>query len=234
MLPNNFRTLKLTLVVFSVFYVNTITQLHAEEVVVDTVAEVTTTKAADPVAAVSESADIQANEGEPAGDEVSAQTTAAALTDDNSAIDDQSLNEQVQSLKEQVLKLNKDLFILEEELLYPSETQLAVYVSLDIGHYFTLDAVKLSLDGEVVSSYLYTDRQVDALKRGGIQRLYMGNIRSGEHELVAVFTGLGPNGEDYRRASELTFSKDDDVKNIELKIVDSTAIQQPEFIVKEW
>lgn len=145
-----------------------------------------------------------------------------------------TLNKQVQTLKEQVLLLNKDLFILEEELLYPNETQVAVYVSLDVGHYFRLDALKLTIDDEMVSSYLYTERQVSALQRGGIQRLYQGNLRSGEHQLVAVFTGIGPDGVEYRRASELRFNKESDVVNIELKIVDSTALQQPEFIIKQW
>ncbi len=140
----------------------------------------------------------------------------------------------VQSLKKQVLELNKDLFILEEELLFPSNTQVAVFVSLDVGHYFALDAVKLTLDGEVVSHYLYTDRQLDALRRGGLHRLYVGNIKSGEHEVVAVFTGRGPQGRDYRRATTLTFNKQSDAKNLELQIVDSTAKQQPEFAVKEW
>lgn len=148
--------------------------------------------------------------------------------------EDQPLAEDLQSLKSQVLELNKNLFILEEELLFPSNTQLAVFVSLDVGHYFTLDAVKLTLDGEDMSHYLYTDRQLNALRRGGIHRLFVGNIKNGQHEVVAVFTGRGPQGRDYRRATTLTFDKQNDAKNLELKIVDSTAKQQPEFTVKEW
>jgi hypothetical protein len=81
------------------------------------------------------------------------------------------LDAQVEDLKQEILALNKDLFILEEELLYPSNTQLAVFLSMDIGYFFALDAVKLTLDGELVSHYLYTDRQLDALARGGVQRL---------------------------------------------------------------
>ena len=141
---------------------------------------------------------------------------------------------QVQDLKEQILELNKDLFILEEELLYPSNTQLAVFLSLDIGSFFALDAVKLTLDGELVSNYLYTDRQLDALARGGVQRLFIGNLKKGKHELVAVFTGRGPQGRDYRRATSVTFEKTSDAKYIELKITDQTANNQPEFVAKQW
>jgi len=145
-----------------------------------------------------------------------------------------SLDQEVQSIKQQVLELNRDLFILEEELLFPSNTRLSVFLSLDVGEFFTLDAVKLTLDGKVVTHYLYTERQLSALQRGGVHRLYMGNIKTGEHEVVAVFTGKGPKGRDYRRGTQLQIDKTDSGKNLELKIVDSTAIQQPEFRVKEW
>ena len=145
-----------------------------------------------------------------------------------------SLNQEVQSIKQQVLELNRDLFILEEELLFPADTRLSVFLSLDVGEFFTLDAVKLTVDGSVVSHYLYTERQLSALRRGGVHRLYMGNIKSGEHEIVAVFTGKGPKGRDYRRGTQLNIDKTNGSKNLELKIVDSTASQQPEFQVKEW
>ena len=144
------------------------------------------------------------------------------------------LAEDIQSIKQQTLELNRDLFILEEELLYPSDTQVSVFLSLDIGEFFKLDAVKLSIDGKVVTHYLYTERQVSALRRGGVHRLYLGNLKSGEHELVAVFTGFGPNGRDYRRGTELVFDKQAGARHLELKIVDSTATRQPEFQVGEW
>ena len=144
------------------------------------------------------------------------------------------LETQVQDIKKQVLSLNRDLFILEEELLFPTNTQVAVFLSMDVGEFFQLDAVKLTLDNKIVTNYLYTERQVDALHRGGVQRLYMGNVKAGDHELVAVFTGRGPEGRDFRRGTTLTFNKDSEAKHLELKIVDSRAKQQPEFSVKEW
>ncbi|MEH6517032.1 MAG: AraC family transcriptional regulator [Halioglobus sp.] len=146
----------------------------------------------------------------------------------------QNLDAEIQDIKQQTLELNRDLFILEEELLFPANSQLAVFLSLDIGEYFALDAVKLSVDGEVVSHYLYTSRQLDALQRGGVHRLYMGNLKSGDHEIVAVFTGRGPQGRDYRRGATVTVEKTSEAKHLELKIVDSTALQQPEFSVAQW
>lgn len=144
------------------------------------------------------------------------------------------LTQQVQNLKQQVLQLNRDLFILEEELLFPANTQLAVFLSMDVGEFFKLDAVKLTIDDSVVTNYLYTERQLDALLRGGVQRLHLGNLKTGEHELVAVFTGKGPHGRDYTRGATWVFDKSEEAKNIELKIMDATSTQQPEFVVKEW
>ena len=153
----------------------------------------------------------------------------------NSALTDSlSLAQDIQQLKQLTLELNRDLFVLEEELLFPSDTQLAVYLSLDIGEFFALDAVKLSIDGKVVGNYLYTERQLDALRRGGVHRLHLGNIKTGEHEVVAVFTGRGPKGRDYRRGTQLIVEKTTGAKHLELKIVDSTARHQPDFVVKEW
>lgn len=145
-----------------------------------------------------------------------------------------NLSAQVEDIKRQTLELNRDLFILEEELLFPSDTQVAVYLSMDAGTLFALDAVKLSIDGVVVANYLYTERQVDALQRGGIHRLFRGNMKTGTHELVAVFTGRGPQGRDYRRATQLQFEKIAGARQLELLITDSQSKQQPEFSVRQW
>lgn len=148
--------------------------------------------------------------------------------------DGQGLDEQIQSLKKSVLELNRELFILEEELLFPGNTQVSVFLSVDVGHYFKLDAVELKIDDRELTHYLYTEREMKALHRGGTQRLFLGNLKSGEHELVAFFTGVGPKGRDVKRGTTLRFSKAVGPKFIELKIVDNTATQQPDFSVREW
>ncbi len=145
-----------------------------------------------------------------------------------------SLDENVQDLKKEVLDLNRDLFLLEEELLFPANSQVAFFVSLDVGEYFDLDSVNLKIDGKDVSNYLYTNREVQALLRGGVHRVHMGNLKVGEHELVAVFTGEGPHIRDYRRGATLNFSKGIGAKYVELEITDRAAKQQPEFVIKEW
>jgi hypothetical protein len=146
----------------------------------------------------------------------------------------QPLDTRIQDVKRDAIQLNRDLLVLEEELLFPANTQLAVFVSMDVGKMFVLDSVQLKIDDKQVASYLYTPLEVQALHRGGVQRLYLGNLRTGEHELVAYFTGGGPHARDYKRAATIKFTKDTQAKYVELRIRDSMAKLQPEFDIKLW
>jgi hypothetical protein len=144
------------------------------------------------------------------------------------------LDERIQDVKSDVIKLNRDLLVLEEELLFPASTQVALFVSMDVGKLFELDSVQVKLDNKIVANYLYTPLEVQALHRGGVQRVYLGNLKAGTHELVAFFTGKGPHDRDYKRGTTVKFDKGTDPKYIELRIKDSSAKLQPEFEVKVW
>jgi hypothetical protein len=145
-----------------------------------------------------------------------------------------AVDQDVQDLKKQLLDLNRDLFKLEEEILYPSSTQVAVFLSVNVGTFFALDSVTLKLDDKEVTNYLYTEREVQALTRGGVQKLYLGNLKAGKHELVAFFSGKGPHDVDYRRGATLSFEKTVGAKYVELRISDRAAAMQPEFVVRQW
>lgn len=145
------------------------------------------------------------------------------------AANQQNLSQQIETLKQAMVNLNRDLFILEEDLLFPASTQVAVYLSMDVGEYFALDAVEIRINGDVKTYYLYTDRQVNALHRGGVQRLYVGNVNRGEHELSAYFIGVGPENREYKRALSVQFTKSEDPVALALNVVDSTRKQQPVF-----
>ncbi|MEP7246798.1 MAG: AraC family transcriptional regulator [Gammaproteobacteria bacterium] len=171
------------------------------------------------------------------GDSAAAPTDAAAPVEGASTepqADTRGLDEEVQGLKKDVVDLNKDLFVLEEELLFPANTQVAVFVSMDVGDFFALDNVTLKIDQKEVTNYLYTPREAEALLKGGVQRLYLGNLKVGDHELVAFFTGKGPNERDYKRGATLRFEKGIGAKYLELKINDRQKKQQPEFEIKDW
>jgi hypothetical protein len=148
--------------------------------------------------------------------------------------DTRGLDEEIQSLKQEVVDLNRELFVLEEELLFPANTQVAVFLSVDVGEFFALDNVTLRIDDKEVANYLYTPREVEALTRGGVQRLYVGNLKVGAHELVAFFSGKGPNARDYRRGASVKFEKAVGAKYLELRITDRQRRAQPEFEIKDW
>lgn len=151
-----------------------------------------------------------------------------------SASDTRALDEETQSLKKDVVDLNRDLYVLEEELLYPANTQVAVFLSMDVGEFFALDSVTLKIDQKEVANYLYTPREVEALLRGGVHRLYIGNVKVGGHELVAFFSGKGPNNRDYKRGASVKFEKGISGHYLELKISDRQRKMQPEFEIKDW
>ena len=148
--------------------------------------------------------------------------------------DFKTLDQEVQGLKKDVIDLNKDLFVLEEELLFPANTQVALYVSMDVGTFFALDSVTVKIDNKEVKNYLYTAREADALLKGGVQQIYLGNLKVGKHELVAFFTGKGPQERDYKRGATINFDKGVGAKYLELKITDRVAKHQPEFMIKDW
>ncbi len=139
---------------------------------------------------------------------------------------------ETQTVEQQLAGLERDLAILEEDLLYPPSSRVAVYLSMDVGELFKLDEVELKLNGTTVAHHLYTERQTDALHRGGVQRLFVGNARQGGNELTAFFLGRSQDGRELRRATTKTFNKAFEPLFVELHIADSETLQRPEFSVE--
>jgi hypothetical protein len=170
----------------------------------------------------------------PAAPAAGAAASSSPAAPAEAAADTRGLDQEIQGLKKDVVDLNKDLFVLEEELLFPANTQVAVFLSMDVGDFFSLDSVQLKIDQKEVINYLYTPREVDALLKGGVQRLYVGNLKVGPHELVAFFNGKGPSDRAYKRGASLRFEKGVGAKYLELKIDDRQRKLQPEFEIKDW
>ncbi len=118
------------------------------------------------------------------------------------------LDEQVQEIKSDVLSIAAQLNQLEEKLLYPSNTQIAVFVSLVDGETFRLDSVEIQLDGTPVAHHIYTYKELEALQRGGVQRIYTGNIRAGKHDLQVQVIGKSAEGVDFRKKKHFKVDKD--------------------------
>lgn len=153
---------------------------------------------------------------------------------DEAAPEEGSLDAEIKALKKEMLSLNRDLFILEEDLLFPPNTQFSVFLSMDAGALFSLDSVQLKINDKNIANHLYTERELTALKRGGVQRLYIGNLPSGKHEIVAIFTGIGPSGLDYRRGESVVIEKTTEPQFVELMIADDTGKEQPQFDLRVW
>ncbi len=144
------------------------------------------------------------------------------------------LAEQLEQLKSQVLQLNRELFILEEDLLFPASTQVALFVSVDTGKFFSIDSVEVKINDKDVAGFLYTKRQRQALEQGGIQKLYLGNLKIGQYQLTAIFTGIDSEGRLVKRAAEYQFEKYDETLMIELKVMDNTKTYRSQVVIEEW
>jgi hypothetical protein len=118
------------------------------------------------------------------------------------------LDEQVQEIKSDVLSISEELSRLEEKLLYPSGTQVAIFVELATGDSMRLDAARLQIDGELVAHYIYSAKELEALRKGGVQRLYVGNVTTGDHQLEVLIEGKLEGGDDFSLAEHFTFRKE--------------------------
>lgn len=120
----------------------------------------------------------------------------------------QSLDGQVQEIKSDVLNIASELNTLEERLLYPSNTQVAVFVSMDGDEDFRLDSVEIEIDGNLATHHIYSFKELDALRQGGVQRIYTGNVETGSHQVDVTMMGKLKNGNDFTETSSFQFVKD--------------------------
>ena len=185
-----------------------------------------------PVSAQENSSELIEGEIEIPQQDEATETDAGSLDED--ASEGTSLDTDIEALKKEVLSLNRDLFILEEDLLFPSNTQFSVFLSMNAGALFSLDSIQLKINDKNIANHLYTERELAALKRGGVQRLYIGNLPSGEHEVIIIFTGVGPKGRDYRLGESVVIEKTTEPQFVEFMIADDTGKEQPQFDVRVW
>jgi hypothetical protein len=131
------------------------------------------------------------------------------------------LDEQIQEIKSDVLRITAELNGLEEKLLYPSGTQVAVFVALAKGDTMRLDAVRLQIDGQLVAHYIYSAKELEALHKGGVQRIYVGNVATGDHQLEVLVDGKLQAGDDFSRTERFAFRKEVKPKMVGLTVASS-------------
>lgn len=146
----------------------------------------------------------------------------------------QAISRDIQALKSQVVDLNKDLRLMEEKLLFPSSTKYSIFVSHTRGQFFELEGIKLKIDGKLVATHVYSEKQREALIRGGVHRLYVTNLAEGKHSATVFFTGFGSNKRPYKRAVTLDFDKGPGSGYLEIAVSDDPVTQEPVFNLKQW
>ncbi len=158
---------------------------------------------------------------------------AAGLAEEVSREEIKGLDEQVQEIKSEALGIAAALNRLEEKLLYPSNTQLSLFVSLAKGDDFRLDAVEVAIDRKVVANHLYTFKELEALQQGGVQRLHTGNIRTGEHDLRVTMVGKSKSGGEYRHSAEFKIQKEVGPELVEL-VLSGPGVNAESISKNEW
>jgi hypothetical protein len=143
------------------------------------------------------------------------------------------LDEQVQEIKSDVLSISEELSRLEEKLLFPSGTQIAIFVALAEGDPMRLDAVQLHIDGQLVAHYIYSSKELEALRRGGVQRLYVGNVTTGEHQLEVLIDAKLEGGDEFSRAQQFAFRKAVKPKLVGLTLAGPGSGDSP-IVLSEW
>jgi hypothetical protein len=143
------------------------------------------------------------------------------------------LDEQIQEIKSDALRMSAELSQLEEKLLYPSGTQVAIFVGLAKGDKMRLDAVRLQIDGELVAHYIYSAKELEALRKGGVQRIYVGNVASGDHKLDVLVDGKLEGGADFSRSGQFTFRKEVKPKLVGLTLAGPSSGNNP-IALGEW
>jgi len=161
-------------------------------------------------------APVQGDKSAERKDNKKTEQKGAATTPDQRQMRD--LDEQVQQTKSDVLSIAAEMNQLEEKLLYPAGTQVAIFVALAKGDELRLDAVRLQIDGQLVAHYIYSAKELEALRKGGVQRIYVGNVATGDHKLNVLVDGKLKGGADFNRTEQFTFRKEVKPKLVELKV----------------
>jgi len=142
-----------------------------------------------------------------------------------------TIDEQIVEIKKEMVLLGREIKVLEDLFLYPPETKVSLYLSMDVGKLFILKSIDLIIDDELVAEYLYSGREESGLKKGAAHQIYIGNYMPGQYSLRLVMKGIGPHGRFYKRAVGKTFTKEERAKVMQVVIYDDIRRQQPAFLL---
>jgi len=144
------------------------------------------------------------------------------------------LDREMQSIKEEFLEINQDVLRLQEMAARSQGGVLVVMLSM--APTLTVDPVGivLQLDGNTVSQHQYSQREVIALREGGVQRLYTGSPGAGEHRLEIAFSGHGSDDRRLEHQQALTIHTLPGSQYLELRLEAGGDFPDPAFVLREW
>ncbi len=144
------------------------------------------------------------------------------------------LDRDIANIQSEVAALSQTLFELEESILHPADTQTAVFLTLEDKDGLELDSIELFVDGTPVASHLYTVQERASLRKGGVQRLYTGNLRHGSHQIKAVITASSANERFIRRELHHEFQKRPGETRIQMSLGAAAPDYEPVVSFQEW
>lgn len=150
------------------------------------------------------------------------------------AIEASALDAKVVSAKKEMLELGRDMHIFERIAVFPDERRFSVFLTMDVGEFFSLNRIKLKIDDNWVVSREFHHHESAGLEKGAAIRIFVGNIEAGQHKMLAFFEGTGPRSRSYKRGVRRTFTKNNEPIFFEMRINDSEQRLRPEFLVKQW
>ena len=128
------------------------------------------------------------------------------------------LDNQIQSAKEDALDIAAELNVLEQRLLYPAGTRLTVSLALIRSGRIKLSTAEIRVNGDFVADHAYSDGELMALQKGGVQVLHTGNVPAGKHELQFRITGQHADGARFERTANHSFTKDSAPKALKVTL----------------
>lgn len=141
------------------------------------------------------------------------------------------VSQQIRQLSANVDSIERDVSSLEQNLLFPPVTRAKVYLSLAQDADFTIRSVSVRIDNREQTFHVYSQQEIDALRLGGVQTLWEGNVALGKRKLVAKFDGVNRRGEAVSGEAALDFEKTLQGRSLELQIIGGAKTQ---FAVKDW
>ena len=135
-----------------------------------------------------------------------------------------------------MIELESDIHALEKNLLFPPVTRTQVYISLEPEVNFIFQSVSVKVDNEEKSFHIYSDVELEALRVGGVQRLWEGNVSVGKHQLQIAVNGTNLRGErPVVEKKEYNFEKTTVGSSLELKVLAAGEKRKSvSFEIKDW